>query len=343
MSLLDEIQTNLIGPTPLSDVLRKASVLAYRLKNQELKEWAQSELNGYQGDTPLPEYRIAIVPSRGDFFNGAWMHRDQPMPTQVLPDDLYEQVRRLELRHSVRELESFIDTLDRSEKKQLHVGWSESAKLHVSSRLEGSYQCIDAWQVVTREVPLHALENIKNRLLALTLELADRYPEAAQVDFAGPVRNPSSEQVDQVVQYTIYGGQHSFSSGAQVQHSIEAPTMNEVTIGDGNSFEGDFVVAHAIEQSFNRVTSSELPDPVKDLLKQLTTAAGEMSKELPPESAQQVASDVETLTKEATSKAPRPQWLQLSGKGLVEAAKNVGAIGAPVIVLVEKLLPLLTG
>ena len=96
-------------------------------------------------------------------------------------------------------------------------------------------------------------------------------------------------------------------------------------------------------KSFNRIASSELLDTTKDLLKQLTTAAGEMSKEMPPETAQQVASDVEALTKEATSKAPRPQWLQLSGKGLVEAAKNVGAIGVPVIVLVEKLLPLLTG
>ena len=51
----------------LAVVLRKCLVLAHVLKNDRLKSWAQSELNGYGPDVELPDYRKAAAGAKGNF------------------------------------------------------------------------------------------------------------------------------------------------------------------------------------------------------------------------------------------------------------------------------------
>jgi AbiTii len=55
MALLQDIQNAIIdSDRPLAGVLRMAMVLAARLDNPMLQEWAERELNGYPEDAPLP-------------------------------------------------------------------------------------------------------------------------------------------------------------------------------------------------------------------------------------------------------------------------------------------------
>ena len=49
----------------LAVVLRKCLVLAHVLKNDRLKSWAQSELNGYEPDAELPDYRKSAAGAKG--------------------------------------------------------------------------------------------------------------------------------------------------------------------------------------------------------------------------------------------------------------------------------------
>ncbi|MBI4849574.1 MAG: hypothetical protein HY808_13565 [Nitrospirae bacterium] len=120
-------------------------------------------------------------------------------------------------------------------------------------------------------------------------------------------------------------------------------STNEIMIGDNATIYGDVVAAHSIQNSFNKAASAEIPDDLKDLLKQLATAVGKMSESLPKETAQQAARDLDTLVAEATSKAPRKAWWQLSVDGLKKAAENIGAIGKPVIELAGKIVSILIG
>jgi hypothetical protein len=58
MSLLREIQDAAIdGSTDLETLLRKCRVLAARLKNEQFKQWVQSELDGYSSTADVPDYR----------------------------------------------------------------------------------------------------------------------------------------------------------------------------------------------------------------------------------------------------------------------------------------------
>lgn len=118
-------------------------------------------------------------------------------------------------------------------------------------------------------------------------------------------------------------------------------TKNEIKLGDGTIIYGDFVTANSIKSSFNRITDSGIPIELKEILTALTKAIAKMVELLPEEKAQKVTQDLEVLTSEAISKAPRKQWVSLSVEGLKQAAKNVGEIGKPVLTLVAQILPLL--
>lgn len=344
LKLLEAIQNDIIGTATLSDIFRKASVLGYRLKNEEFKSWVNFELDGYRAkDVEIPPYRKIAVPSLANYSNGFRFYENQLIARDVIPSELYELLGFVRLSQSIREIEALVEGMNRDHSKSLQMHWPQAAVNLLSAKLSDDYECSAAWKVISREHLIRVLDSIKNKLLAFTLELAELYPEAAQVDFGNPSENPTPEQVTQIFQFTIYGEGHTIQTGNNPQYKREEHTMNEVNIGDGNTFQGDFVVANAIEQSFNRVAQSDIPADQKELLRQLTLAAAAMSKELTPEAAQQVVTDVEVLTKEATSSTPRKQWIRLSGEGLIKAAATVGAIGGPVITVVQKLLPLLEG
>jgi hypothetical protein len=71
--LIQEIQTEAVdGDSDLSTLLRKCLVLASRLNNPELKNWANWELDGYPPSSELPDYRILHgLESFGIFLGGA--------------------------------------------------------------------------------------------------------------------------------------------------------------------------------------------------------------------------------------------------------------------------------
>ena len=127
------------------------------------------------------------------------------------------------------------------------------------------------------------------------------------------------------------------------QIHAEVATMSTVKVdfGNGNVFHGDVVVAERIKNSFNRADKADVPDDLKDLLKQLAVAVGRMSESLPKPDAEKVARDVETLTAEATGANPRRQWWELSIDGLKKAAESVGEIGLPVIKLASEIATVL--
>lgn len=106
---------------------------------------------------------------------------------------------------------------------------------------------------------------------------------------------------------------------------------------------GDFnlVTAQNIQNSFNKAAGAEVQEPLKEALKELTTKVAELAKQLPPEKAEAVSKDLATLTAEAVSKEPRKPWYDLSANGLLDAAKTVAEMAAPVTTAVKAVLALL--
>lgn len=104
MSLFDEIQNDIVSAVPLSTVLRKAKVLAYRLKNQDFKDWVEHELNGYYEANERPEYRTISTESYGSFINMRWKGEGLAIPTSVLPRELAENINQITLSQGIKEI-----------------------------------------------------------------------------------------------------------------------------------------------------------------------------------------------------------------------------------------------
>lgn len=122
---------------------------------------------------------------------------------------------------------------------------------------------------------------------------------------------------------------------------VQGNQMNtNIRLGNVN-VSGDFnlVTAQNIEGSFNK--AAKAPDDLRQKLEALTLEVANLVKELPPEKAESVSKDLSALTAEAVSTNPRRQWYELSANGILEAAKTVAELAAPVTTAVKAVLALL--
>jgi len=141
--------------------------------------------------------------------------------------------------------------------------------------------------------------------------------------------------------YNIVGNDISVFIGRDQRIGGTQMTKYEIKFGDNNKFSGDFVVANSIQHSFNKISSSDASQEIKEKLKELSQAVAEMCEHLPHEKAREAARDLDTLTNEALSDKPRRKWYEMSADGLVKAAETVGKVAVPVITIVMSLLPML--
>jgi len=114
---------------------------------------------------------------------------------------------------------------------------------------------------------------------------------------------------------------------------FEGPITGSTIIVGGK----ENIVEQHIERSFNTPSNPELAP----LLAQLTQAVEQVLAHLSAEQAAEVREDLERLQEELQKPQPRKKWYNLSIEGLIQAAKNVGAIGGPVIELAGKILRLI--
>jgi hypothetical protein len=112
--------------------------------------------------------------------------------------------------------------------------------------------------------------------------------------------------------------------------------------GTGNTL-GDVtqIVGSTITNSLNRVKQSDAPDDLKAKLLDLGKLVEQLVAKAPPEAQEQAAKSLDVLTKEATSKKPDRRWYEVSGEGLIEAAKTVADMAAPITTAVKAVLALL--
>jgi hypothetical protein len=135
------------------------------------------------------------------------------------------------------------------------------------------------------------------------------------------------------------GGQASYSSTIVRK---EKGSMGDIItkIGSGNSFGGDFTIAHKIENSLNQVAELK-NDDLKTAITALVEHVYQLCAQLPSDKAADAIQYLEQLVLEAKREKPRPKWYELSAEGLIDAAKAVGGIGQQVVAAVGEVLKLL--
>jgi internalin A len=115
---------------------------------------------------------------------------------------------------------------------------------------------------------------------------------------------------------------------------VAGDLTGNVMVGDGNQ---------AIQASYNKIVSADIPPELKETLKLLAEAVDVMNQSLPKEQAAEATEDLTKLVEEVTKPVPNKKWYSVSIEGLTKAAENLDKLGDPVINLSRKVLSLLTG
>ncbi|HSH82145.1 MAG TPA: hypothetical protein VLA19_26765 [Herpetosiphonaceae bacterium] len=103
--IIQRVQQDILDrDVALSDVLLTAKVLAYQLKNDELKRWVKSELDGYR-EEDLPDYRLLFSEPRGQLIRGGLRIDNCPVDTNYMPDELRDRGRTIRVCHGVGGIE----------------------------------------------------------------------------------------------------------------------------------------------------------------------------------------------------------------------------------------------
>ena len=117
-------------------------------------------------------------------------------------------------------------------------------------------------------------------------------------------------------------------------------TNTKISFGAGNTFHGDVVAAANIEKSFNKAAEAT-DNRLQDALKTLTVEVGKLTEMLTDGTQQQTVSRrLNQFVEEAASPQPDKSVLQVTGAGLMDAAKTVAEMTPIIMTSVNGVLSL---
>jgi hypothetical protein len=126
----------------VSSLLRNCMLLAGRLNNEELRAWAEQELNGYDDEGPLPPNRPRLETQVRGTLSGPMQSeiRRQALARASVPEDWREGLFSVEIRMGVAAIESFCD----GDASEVYSPWPMEAVAHTQSRHIEGYNLMSA-------------------------------------------------------------------------------------------------------------------------------------------------------------------------------------------------------
>ncbi|MDE0102582.1 MAG: hypothetical protein OXN89_09395 [Bryobacterales bacterium] len=203
---------------PLSDVLRRAAILASRLEDERFSIWVNAELQGYGPSDDLPDYRRFRAENVGTFMTRFRKSTGIQIPITALPENIRKMVEYVDFRQAVRELDSYAsqDSADGA----FCSFWP--AELVMQARkylpMEDGSVLIEARQQYSGGKIVGIVDQIRNRLLNFLLELDSAKSEIWPDGLNG--ERGSQEIVGMIVTNKIYGSNNIVASGHHVSQVV---------------------------------------------------------------------------------------------------------------------------
>jgi len=232
-ALLDDIINLAIdGKQPLPDILRKCLLLGHELKNDQLKTWANQELNGYESGRDVPEYRVIPAPAKGNFIGPFHaQYNGHVIPSVVLEKEHREFAERVYLMQSVT---AYVDVLKERAANpsggSLSFPWNANMVAYYQDKLMSrGFICHSAWQEISASAVAEVLDTIRNRTLSMALQIKDElgtsYTNLRSIEAVGEV----ATKIQSIV-FQNTGGNTTVAFG---QANVDASQRQIViTIGD---------------------------------------------------------------------------------------------------------------
>ena len=225
MTLLRQLQNDAVNATvDIVTLLRKARILAARLRNSEFESWIKYEMNGYPENVETPAYRVIGVHAKAHLIIGRMQVTAADVMVSQLPERYQVWGMTCHLRHSVSELASLVAGLDSGQHGGLICPWPQELAVCYGGSGYGDgmshVQCIRAWQEISGAEVVSVIETVRNKLLEFVLEIEAEAPDAGE---AAPGAEPvPQDRITQIFHTNVYGG---------TAHVAEGGTSNAITVG----------------------------------------------------------------------------------------------------------------
>jgi hypothetical protein len=224
MGLLTDIQNAAVdSSTPITDLLRRCLILASKLKSEELRTWAEAELNGYPTGAEVPDYRVLATPHAvGTFFGPGRVVQNVPIPiftAKGIPSELAERLAWLNVRDPIASLATIDDA------KGLERPWDGDVVAAIGSRIMEHHRLMQAHNTISPGALPAIVDTVRTRVLQFVLKLAEEFPD---VDDSKSRVAPPAAVVHQIFNNAIISGSNLGTAGnATVEESTVTITLTE--------------------------------------------------------------------------------------------------------------------
>lgn len=226
MQLIGNIINELIDVNlPLTGPLLKTKFLASKLKNDDLMEWVNHELNGYVGKNP-PDYRVSRCKALFSYTDGYRMYSRHNIP--YLGDDTWNDILyKITLRQGIAALES----LDRENSKNIQEAFYPQQIAAIQSVIidlgNDGISITSAWKEIPINVVISILTQIRTKLLDFMLKIDEEFCNITQIEDL----KSKNKQITQYMNQTIINN----NGDGNVVNTGNSSTINAtVNIHKGN-------------------------------------------------------------------------------------------------------------
>jgi hypothetical protein len=199
--LLAQIESEALDERlPVAGALRKCVALGGKAGSSDLRDWATSELRGYEDEAALPPYRVVPAPLRIDGATARGLITGQPIAPSMLPDFVQEKVKEeFKFMAGVGELEAVAGSAEAAGdpvKLQLPMG-GDVARLMNAEHQDPSQTILAVYWAVSPATVRGILDQVRTILIQLVAELQASTPTGQDV--------PTSEATNQAVNVAVHG------------------------------------------------------------------------------------------------------------------------------------------
>lgn len=221
----------------LNIALKRLIVLAADMNDNDLKEWAEKEINGYNTDDEVPEYRK--ICSHSFYYNGFTSNlqvTNVPLDIRYLNEDTLKMIEYHELREPLLSLEKYV--------KEFKDGFNLDLTMLAPEVLKNSgrrLQCISIYQKFNVSQIEKVLQTLSSKIMNIFIKLDKEFGCLDNLDIGCEKQQKKKlNETKQVIQQIIFGdkakikGDIICSDNVKIDKRKTKTTTKNSNTGKGN-------------------------------------------------------------------------------------------------------------
>ncbi len=195
--------------------LNRLLIIASDIENNELIQWAKSELNGYDNEERIPNYReVGLGQIIYSGINGRLQVENQPLPYQAIDKELIEQLEKFKFSEDISTIEQFAFNDNGTTGSDLTF---LAGNVYKNTRI----QCLSIRMNFSKEVFIGILSSIRTKLLEIFIALDKEFGNLDDLDIDIDINGKDLESLNNKINITIFQD-------------------NSIKIGDNNKLKDNF-------------------------------------------------------------------------------------------------------